>query len=446
MLQTARRLVRVDRHGMPGKRLRPRAVVASHMLRKSLRNASADPRQVFQNLRILVAESVFFELTRQNFGFFSMLRGRHGFFPHIFMPEYHGPHFEEALQRLSVPGRGPNIMYFSLTGSCPCHCEYCFAGAGGEDAPDVGDEAVLQVAREVAALKVPVVNLSGGEPLSRYKRLLDTIRALDQGSEVRMFTTGVGLTPARVTELHDAGLTGVFVSLDTIDANAFDQARRYEGAFAAAVNALRLFAEADFLTFINCVVDKTRFLTEDEVEQFLDFVADIDPRIVVNFLPQLSTGRGTEAASFRHPEECEEVAERIYTVAERLNRPIGMLFGNVDRFIGCPGAGGKLMNIDIEGNVTVCVSKASLGNLLEEPFPVIYQRWVAHCNRLAVGFFCCEVAEETEGELMPPEDVGRMLSGFYRDKDRASFQAIYDNLGWAMDLLFVGSGDSEAAA
>ena len=422
------------REGMPAGPLRSRGLLAGEVVARALANLRTR-QPLGQVARSALAEAIFLEIAHRTFGPASMIRQEHGFFPHIFMPDYRGPAFDEAVRRIVLPGRGPNILYFSLTGVCPCHCEYCFAGAGGAATDLLDDASVLDVARKVAALRVPLVNISGGEPLTRYDRLLQTVRLLQVGSEVRMFTTGFGLTDARLSELRRAGLKGVFVSLDTDVRALFDAARGKEGSFDAAVAALRLCSRAGMLTFVNCVVDRARFATREDIAAFLRFVEGIDPRIVVNCLPQLATGRGAEADSFRAPEECDGLAELIVQTAQELGRPVTMLFGTVDRFIGCPGAGGKLMNIDIAGNVTVCISRAGLGNLLEEPFEDIYARFVEACRELRVGFFCCDVGERGDGELLDRAASRAAIQGFYERTEPATWQRMTDRLGWFFDRL-----------
>jgi pyrroloquinoline quinone biosynthesis protein E len=420
---------------MPRSGVVARAVLASHIARRAWRGIRGGEGATDAARRAL-GDAVLLEITARNFGVGSMIRGRHGLFPHIFMPEYHGPHFAEAVRRAVLPSRGPNIVYFSLTGACPCHCEYCFAGAGGEKSPDLGEAVVLRVAKAIAAEQIPLVNVSGGEPLSRYPRLVKAVRSLSAGSEVRMFTTGIGLTEKRLAQLQDAGLKGLFVSLDGEDPAAFDKARGKRGAFDAAVAALRLAASRNALTFVNSVVNRKAFPTDRDVERFLRFVESIDPRVVVNFLPQLATGRGADADSFASPEDCEPVAERIVAVGRRLGRPITMLFGRVDHFMGCVGAGGKLLNIDIAGNVTVCISKASLGNVLDEPFADIYQRFLTRCGRLKVGFFCCKVGEVGDGPVLGEAESGSALREFYREKPDAIWQEVLDRYGWLLARLY----------
>lgn len=433
--RAAARVAGLAHHGMPESSALCRGLLAAYVARKAIRRIRAGRPIISDVIPRSVIDAALLGASEKTFGADSMIRGAHGFYPHSFLPEFDAPHFDEAVRRMMVPGLGPNVLYLSLTAACPSHCRYCFAGAGGSGERDPSLETFQAVASKIAELRVPVVNISGGEPMARYGRLLDVVRLTSAGSEVRMFTSGFGLTAARLGELRRAGLKGVFVSLDTADADEFDSARGKRGAFQAAVEALRLCARSDMLTFVNCVVDRSRFHEDGSVERFLRFIESIDARIVVNFLPQLATGRGADAESFRRPEECAEVAALIVERARVIGRPVCMLFGTVDELIGCPGAGGKLMNIDVEGNVTVCISRAALGNIIEEPFEQIYDRFVEHCAKLKVGFFCCRVNEEGGGALLSVDESVAALGKFFHEAPDSTWQRVLDRYGWIMAQL-----------
>lgn len=434
----AHRALGVEAWGMPAGALGFRAVLASHVSRKAWRRVSRGELSPRRAVLRALADVVAFEASRATFGANSMIRGQHGLFPHVFLPDYHGPCFDEAVLRLLEPERGPNILYFSLTGTCPCRCEYCFAGAE-PTAGDLGDDSILEVARAVARTRIPLVNISGGEPFVRFERLRDAVRVLSDGCEVRVFTTGIGMTTPRLRALRDAGLKGIFVSLDTDDRALFDRTRGRAGSFEAAVRALRLAADEGVLTFINSVVDRRRFPDRAAVERFLRFVERVDPRIVVNFLPQLAAGRGTEADSFRTPADCEPTAERIVSTARALGRPVSMLFGRVDTFMGCVGGGGRLMNVDIAGNVTVCISRAGLGNVLKEPFGTIYDRFRATCTDLKVGFFCCVAGEGGDGTVLPEDASAELLARFYAEHEDAEWQKIRARVGPLLARLYASA-------
>lgn len=413
------------------RQLGAQAGVAQHIARRTA-DGAGDPAQTLPaRIKRATSDVVLLETAVRRFSSISLFEFEDAFLPHLFLPNFHGPFYDESVRRLVLPGQGPAVVYFSITGRCPCSCKYCFAGAderGTFDALD--DDKLLEVTRKLAEASVPVVNFSGGEPLVRYPQLLEATRILSARSEVRLFTCGIGLTEARLRSLIDAGLSGIFVSLDTEDAEHHDRVRGRPGAFRAATEALALSASMGLPTFINCVVGPERFHRREEIVRFFRFVDEIDPRIIVSFLPRMAVGRGLEDKSFRTPEECSEVAERILQTGRAIRRPMGMLFGRVDDFLGCPGAGGKLMNIDTHGNVTVCISKASLGNLIEEPFETVYQRYCSSCDRLKVGFFCCEVSKVSGSErVLAPKESLAQLQRFYGETEDSGWQQNLDRYG-----------------
>src|SRR5574342_622973 len=105
-----REAVGVPESGMPPGPLGAPAVLAGHVLRKTLiRLVRGLPIGIVA--RRALTDLLLLESIRRNFGAGSMLRGPHGFFPHIFMPAYHSPHFTEACLRAAFPGRGPNVVY-----------------------------------------------------------------------------------------------------------------------------------------------------------------------------------------------------------------------------------------------------------------------------------------------------------------------------------------------
>lgn len=118
---------------MPSGALASRAVLASNVTRKAWARVRRRETSPLRSTVRLLADSIALETTRRTFGTQSMVRGQHGLFPHVFLPDYHGACFDEAVLRLLDPGRGPNVLYYSLTGTCPCRCEYCFAGAAPAD-------------------------------------------------------------------------------------------------------------------------------------------------------------------------------------------------------------------------------------------------------------------------------------------------------------------------
>ncbi len=355
----------------------------------------------------------------------------------FFLPDYHGPHFHRALRRLLVPGEGPFVAHLSMTGACPWQCRYCFASAGGAGAPDVGDRALARIAEALVKERVPIVILGGGEPLGRFERTLALVATLSRASEVRLATSGSGLTPSRAEALRAAGLRVLAISLDSNDRARVDAARG-DGAFAVAVRALRVAAGAGIETLVTCVVGRGSFAREGELEGLLALVRSVHPRAVVNFIPEFATGRG-EGDGFRTPAEYAPTGARLArAIREGAHRAAAFYSPPMDRLVGCVGAGQRQVVIDTRANLCACVSGASFGNLLDEPFDVVWARMLAAPSRLKQGYFCAQVHERDEPLPRGEDAMRRALEGFHEASPDAVLQRVIDALGPALARLVPG--------
>ena len=118
----------------------------------------------------------------------------------------------------------------SLTDRCNLRCRYCMPEAGvaklrHEDILTFAE--ILRVVKGLAALGVKKVRLTGGEPLVR-RGIVDLIRQIRQvhGIEQVVLTTNGVLLAEMGEELAAAGLTGLNISLDTLDAARFAEITR----------------------------------------------------------------------------------------------------------------------------------------------------------------------------------------------------------------------------
>jgi MoaA/NifB/PqqE/SkfB family radical SAM enzyme len=363
------------------------------------------------------------------------------YYPTTFLPDLNGPHWSRALQRLVDPTQGPFVVHLALTGSCPWSCRYCHAGAGGAGAKDVGSAAIEGLARALAAQRVPIVILGGGEPLGRFDRALQAVGLLAGASEVRLATSGAGLTTARAAELRRAGLQVLAVSLDSEDRARVD-ATRGPGAFDAAARALGIGAEVGLLTLVTSVVGRDSFVTGGDAERFLGWVRTRHPGAVVNFLPEFATGRG-RSGGFRTAAEYAPTARRLTRAIRRGgHRASAFYTPGMDALVGCVGAGKRQAVIDVEGNLTACVSGASFGNLLEEPFEVVWRRMLDAPARLGRGFFCAEVAAQLEQQAqagagaaprtLSPDQTARALARFHDTHADAWLEHVRAPLAWLL--------------
>jgi PqqA peptide cyclase len=132
----------------------------------------------------------------------------------------------------------PYTLVAELTYRCPLRCTYCsnpLDYAQHKDA--LTTEDWLRVFREVEALGVVQLNLTGGEPLLRddLEALVEGARALDLYTN--LITSAIPLTHERLADLKARGLNNVQISVQDVEATASDRiagVRAFDRKLAAA--------------------------------------------------------------------------------------------------------------------------------------------------------------------------------------------------------------------
>jgi cyclic pyranopterin phosphate synthase len=144
-------------------------------------------------------------------------------------------------------GRRIDYLRISVTDRCNLRCVYCMPPEGVEWKPP-GDilsfEEIERFAAVAAGEGISKIRLTGGEPLVRLG-IVDHVRRLREmtGIEAIALTTNATLLPRYASELAEAGLRRVNISLDTLDADTYAQITR-GGKLADALAGLEAAFEA----------------------------------------------------------------------------------------------------------------------------------------------------------------------------------------------------------
>lgn len=130
-------------------------------------------------------------------------------------------------------GRTFDYLRIALIEQCNLRCVYCMPAEGLPFAPNdalLTTEEVLRMVRLAASTGVTKIRYTGGEPLIR-RDLVDLVRETKAtpGIESVHVTTNGLLFADRADALREAGLDGVNVSLDTLDAGKFERITRRPG-------------------------------------------------------------------------------------------------------------------------------------------------------------------------------------------------------------------------
>lgn len=137
---------------------------------------------------------------------------------------------------------GP-VVIWNLIRRCNLTCKHCYSISADTDfAGELDYPEVCQVMDDLKAFRVPVLILSGGEPLLRPDIFDIARRAKGQGFYVALSSNGTLIDASNIDAIADCDFDYVGVSLDGLG-ETHDRFRRKEGAFEASLAGIRLCRE-----------------------------------------------------------------------------------------------------------------------------------------------------------------------------------------------------------
>ena len=133
---------------------------------------------------------------------------------------------------------GP-VVIWNLVRRCNLTCKHCYALSADHDYPnELSFPEVCTVMDDLKAFRVPVLILSGGEPLLRADLFDIAARAKALGFYVGLSTNGTLIDAAMAERIAAADFNYVGISLDGIG-EVHDRFRRKQGAFDLSLAAVR---------------------------------------------------------------------------------------------------------------------------------------------------------------------------------------------------------------
>lgn len=274
--------------------------------------------------------------------------------------------------------RSPVWCAWQVNYRCNFRCAFCHYWAD-----PMGDQPELTVAdfavgsEKLSRLGALLISLAGGEPLVRPD-IIDVVRAVGRWHFPFITTNGWFSTPELATELFEAGMWGVSISIDYADAACHDQRRGTPGAFERALAAVEHFSAARRYAWQR--VNWMAVLFEDNLDQIEPMIRMAAERNAY-FMVQPYGVRKTGATRFQY-RGAGSVSARLLELRRRhrnflsnpyfLSRFDEALNGGVPR---CR-AGRGFFSIDSTGDIAVCVEERArpIANLFNHSAKEIVRR------------------------------------------------------------------------
>ena len=205
----------------------------------------------------------------------------------------------------------PRLVFWEVTKGCNLRCIHCRATATELSSPyDLPTTKALNLIKQVSQYFLPILVLSGGEPLFRHDIFDLASYAAGLGIRVALATNGTLVTKQMARKILDSGVRRVSISLDGADASTHDAFRGMPGAFDAALRGFQNLRELGMSLQINMTIARHN---AHQLPAVLELAKEIGADALHTFL-LVPVGCGVDIATEQMvpAEEYEEILNWFY--------------------------------------------------------------------------------------------------------------------------------------
>ena len=179
-------------------------------------------------------------------------------------------------------GRTLKSLRISITNRCNLDCIYCHHEGDAGSKSEMSVETVSNIVHAAAEHGVNKVKFSGGEPLVR-KDFEDMLSLLPELRDVSATTNGV-LLSSRASDLKDAGLDRVNISLDSLDPDVY----RYitnssDRTLSKVMDGIHAAVDAG-LTPVKLNMVLLKDVNEGEIDSMMDFTGSFKGDVILQLI------------------------------------------------------------------------------------------------------------------------------------------------------------------
>ena len=151
---------------------------------------------------------------------------------------------------------GP-VVIWNLVRRCNLTCKHCYSISADVDFPgELNTEKVFEVMDDLKRFRVPVLILSGGEPLLRPDIYEISHHSRDMGFYTALSTNGTLIDESNIGNIAAVGYDYLGISIDGLR-DIHDEVRQKKGAFDASMHAVRLCRDAGIKVGLRFTITRT---------------------------------------------------------------------------------------------------------------------------------------------------------------------------------------------
>ena len=246
------------------------------------------------------------------------------------------------------------FAFLAITRKCPMRCEHCFEWDNLNQKESFTKEDLLKVIDIYQKQGVQQFHFSGGEPMTRFKDLVELFKYTKGKSECWVVTSGFNCTTKNAKQLKNAGCKGVVVSIDHYIPELHNIFRGHTNAFEHATAAVKAVKDAGMVSAISVCATKA-FIDGGHLLPYLEFAKNMGVHFVQVLEPRsIGHYEGQNVLlEEKHITILETFFKQVNHSKEYKKYPILLYHGYHQRRVGC-FAGSRSVYIDSAGDVHSC--------------------------------------------------------------------------------------------
>jgi MoaA/NifB/PqqE/SkfB family radical SAM enzyme len=267
-------------------------------------------------------------------------------------------------------------LVWGITNRCPLSCAHCYEWDNIERSDVLGLDSLKRILGIFQQNGIRHLQISGGEPLARFRDLIELLKEASPGMDCWLLTSGYGLTVEKAAALKQAGMIGAHISLDHWEEHLHNTFRNNDKSYGMALEAAQNCVNAGIMVSLSLCATR-EFVTEENLIKYAElakslgvqFIRILEPREAGKF-SGLNVRLGEEQVNL-----ISEFVIRLNSNPHFHDYPIAAFLGYHQRKTECYGAGNRFIYVDPNGDVHACpFCRGKMGNLLHEPYNAVIRR------------------------------------------------------------------------
>lgn len=356
----------------------------------------------------------------------------------LYIPGFPSAAFHTACRKFSeFNDKMPcTTVLISVTSACSNHCKHCYQKL--DRGKDVDIETLTEVVRKLQDMGIAFFNIEGGEPLLAFERLKQICSAIDSRSEIWINSTGAGMTPERLKDLKELGVTAIMFSLHSPDAETFNTFMGKDSAWETMETGVRMCHDANLAVAFNTCLMREDFYNET-FEQIMEVAKDFRACLIQIIKPKPAGGWLENGDLEFTLQELEQIKARVnqYNLEKRFREYPAISAQIIEEdpsVFGCTAGGTDRFYINAKGDLQPCeFLNLSFGNIAVDEFEDIYQR-MRNCFAWGGECFLCESSSQEihrlyqENQLTSLPLTPELSEKIYSAWERGKHTDLYERL------------------